>query len=88
MSKTREKVIEVWVDKDLLSAEGFRSWPVSTTPLDMPMVKAKLIIELPEKSVSISETEWEEVRNVWDTDKTVAKNLTAMKEKLFSKGQG
>jgi hypothetical protein len=77
----RVKEIDVWVCPDELIGETQEPWVT-----DMPVkgyTKAKLLIEMPERKIEITESDYDDAREVWDMDKTVAQNLTAMKKKLF-----
>ena len=83
MSRTRE--IEVWIHKNVIVngvyEKGSKILPLHEYP-NCEWVEAKLIIELPERKVTISESEFDEA---WarNTGTTFSELRERLKEKFF-----
>jgi hypothetical protein len=83
--KTRE--IEVWINKDSFMNETDARTAVCNYQF-INSIKAKLIIEIPEREITIKESEFESVLNRYICENPSIKTLNgimeAFKEKLFA----
>jgi hypothetical protein len=87
-----KKEIEVWVDP-LITIHDTGSFPITKDPVivhgfkvrheDREMIKAKLIIEIPEKKIEITESQFDEA---WkEMHKSPLSDYEFLKERLFGK---
>lgn len=80
--KTRTKSYAVWVDKDAADLVG--DWKAYTNRSDDSQLKAKLVIELPEQKIEITESEFDKA--VLQVEKfnhiSIAEKILYMKRQL------